>query len=151
MAASKMAKIMVIALTITALTLAATTFAAITVNQNVGSTGTITTTPNIGVYSDSACTQNLTSITWGSIAAGSSTTRTVYVKNTGTGTLTLSDPTISNWNPTGASPYITISWDKTGTQLTAGQSTTATVTITVSLSITGITNFSNTITIQGTG
>ncbi len=151
MASSKITKIMIVALTVAALTLAATTLAAITVNQNLGSTGTITTAPNIGVYSDSSCTQNLTSISWGSIAAGGSTTKTIYVKNTGTGTLTLSTPTVSGWTPSGASTYITLTWDKTGTQLTAGQSVTATLTLSVSSSITGITTFSNTITIQGTG
>jgi len=85
----------------------------------------------------------------GSLQAGGSTTQTIYVKNTGTGTLTLElSPT--NWTPVQASTYITISWDKQGTQLSAGQSTQATVTITVSSSITGITNFSNTISISGT-
>jgi hypothetical protein len=102
------------------------------------------------VYSDSACTTNMTSINWGSIAAGGTATQTVYVKNTGTGTMTLS-LTASNWSPSGASTYITISWNQQGTQLSAGGSVAATLTLTVSSSITGITSFSNTITISGTG
>ncbi len=108
-------------------------------------------TPAIGVYSDSACTQSLSTIDWGSIAAGSSTTKTIYLKDTGTGTLTLTGLTTSSWSPSAAGGYITITWDKTGTQLTAGQSTTATLTLTVLPTITGVTTFSNTITIQGTG
>jgi len=83
------------------------------------------------------------------MTAGDTVTNTIYIKNTGTGTLILG-LTISNWTPTEASTYITYSWDKQGNQLSAGQSTQATITITVSPSITGITDFSNTISITGT-
>jgi len=145
---TKTAKLIVIALTVTALTLAATTLAAINVNRDIISSGDVTTTPNINVYSDSACTQNLTTINWGTIEAGSSTNQTIYVKNTGTGTLTLSLAT-SNWNPTTASSYLTIDWNKTGTHLSAGQSTSAILTLTVASNTTGVTTFSNTITIRG--
>jgi archaellum component FlaG (FlaF/FlaG flagellin family) len=150
MAITKASKYLVIVLTVAAFALATLTLAAINVSQNVSSSGTITTSPNIGVYSDSACTTNMTSINWGSIAAGGTATQTVYVKNTGTGTMTLS-LTASNWSPSGASTYITISWNQQGTQLSAGGSVAATLTLTVSSSITGITSFSNTITISGTG
>jgi len=145
---TKTAKLIVIALTVTALTLAATTLAAINVNRDIISSGDVTTTPNINVYSDSACTQNLTTINWGTIEAGSSTNQTIYVKNTGTGTLTLSLAT-SNWIPVEASSYLTIDWNKTGTHLSAGQSTSAILTLTVASNTTGVTTFSNTITIRG--
>jgi len=124
--------------------------AAITVNKDVTSTGAITTSPNIGVYSDAACTTPISSVTWGSLTAGTSATQTVYVKNTGTGTMTLSLAT-SNWTPSAASTYLTVSWNKQGSTLTAGQSTTAILTLSVSASVTGITTFSNTITLSGTG
>jgi archaellum component FlaG (FlaF/FlaG flagellin family) len=150
MAITKASKYLVIVLTVAAFALATLTLAAINVSQNVSSSGTITTSPNIGVYSDSACTTNMTSINWGSVAAGGSATQIVYVKNTGTGSMTLS-LAVSNWIPSGASTYITISWNQQGTQLSAGQSVTATITLTVSSSITGITSFSNTIAISGTG
>jgi len=146
---TKIPKLSAIILTIIAVALTASTAAVLSVNQNVSSSGTITTTPNIGVYSDSACTTSMTSISWGSITAGGTATQTIYVKNTGTGTITLSLG-VSNWSPSGASSYITTSWNKDGTQLSAGQSVAATITLTVSSNITGITNFSNTITISGT-
>ncbi len=149
MASHKAQTMFIIVLTIFAFSLAASTLAVLTVNQNIGSSGTVTTSPNISVYSNSACTTNMTTISWGSITAGGSTTQTIYVKNTGTGTLTLGLSTTS-WTPAQASSYITVSWDKQGTQLSAGQSTQATVTITVSPSITNITNFSNTISISAT-
>jgi uncharacterized repeat protein (TIGR01451 family) len=150
MAITKASKYLVIVLTLAAFALATLTLAAINVSQNVSSSGTITTSPNIGVYSDSACTTNMTSINWGSVAAGGTATQTVYVKNTGTVSMTLS-LAVSNWIPSGASTYITISWNQQGTQLSAGQSVAATITLTVSSSITGITSFSNTIAISGTG
>jgi uncharacterized repeat protein (TIGR01451 family) len=173
MAIAKASKPLVIILTIVAFALATSTLGAIVVSQNVYSAGTITTptptptptpnptptptpsstpiaAPNVGVYSDSACTTNKTSITWASVAAGETATQTVYVKNTGTAPMTL-NLAVTNWTPSAASNYITITWNRQGTQLAAGQSIAATLTLTVSSSITGITNYSNTITISGTG
>jgi hypothetical protein len=150
MATLKTSKIFIIALTIAALALVGSTLAAITVSQNLTSTGTITTSPNLTVYSDSACTNTITSINWGSVAAGASPTQTVYLKNTGTGTMTL-NMTTSSWSPSGANNHITVTWNKEGNNLSAGQSTTAILTLTVSSSITGISSFSNTITLSGTG
>jgi hypothetical protein len=92
----------------------------------------------------------MTSMNWGSLAAGGTATQTVYVKNTGSAPMTLSLAT-SNWNPTVASSYITISWNQQGTQLAPEQAVAATLTLTVSPSITGITSYSDTITISGTG
>jgi hypothetical protein len=150
MAAIKTSKWIIVVLTVAAFSLVASTLAAITVNQDLTSSGTIATTPNIGVYSDAGCTSAITTITWGSIAAGASSTQTVYVKNTGTGSMTLNLAT-SNWSPAGASSYITLTWNRQGSALTSGQSVAATLTLAVSASITGISTFSNTITISGTG
>ena len=149
MTSHKIQKILTIILIAFAISLGASTLAVITVNQNLDASGTVTTSPNISVYSNSACTNTLTAISWGSITAGGSTTQTIYIKNTGTGTLTL-ELSITNWSPAQANTYITVSWDKQGTQLSSGQSTPAAITITASSSITGITNFSNTISISGT-
>jgi hypothetical protein len=116
----------------------------------LSSSGTITTSPNIGVYSNSGCTVNMTTVDWGVVAAGATYAQTVYVKNTGTGVMTLNLAT-SGWSPAGASAYISVTWNQQGTQLAAGQSIAAVITLTASSNITGITNFSNTITISGTG
>jgi archaellum component FlaG (FlaF/FlaG flagellin family) len=149
MAIAKASKLLIVVLTVTAFALAALTLGAITVTQNVSSSGVVTN-PNIGVYSDSSCTTSMISINWGSVAPGGTATQTVYVKNTGTGAMSLS-LAVSNWSPAGASTYITISWNKQGTQLSAGQSVAATLTLTASSSITDISSFSSTITISGTG
>ena len=148
-ASKKAPKIALIALIISALALGTTSVAVITVNQNVGSSGSITTSPNLGIYSDSACSQSMYSITWGAVSAGGTATQTIYIKNTGTGALTIS-MSASSWFPSSASNYLTITMDKQGTTLSAGQQTTAILTLTVSPSITGITTFSNTISFVGT-
>ena len=55
---------------------------AIVTTATVSSSGVISTA-NLGIYSDSACTQRITSINWGNLSPSSSVTRTVYIKNTG--------------------------------------------------------------------
>ncbi len=130
--------------------LAATTYAAITVNKNVSSSGSISVSANLGVYSDSGCTTPLTAISWGTLAPGQDTTRTIYIKNTGGGvslTLTMS---ASAWTPQGASNYMTITWKPTSATLAPGASTAATITLSVSSSIVDVTNFSVQISIIGT-
>jgi hypothetical protein len=120
-------------------------------NQTVPSNGSVLSTVNVGVYSDSSCTQNCTSINWGTLAPGSSTIRTVYVKNTGTLPMTLNMAT-TGWNPSNANGPITLSWNREGAVLNASQSISATLTLTVSSSISSsITTFSFNITITGTG
>ena len=119
-------------------------------SPNFTASAKITASPNIGVYSDSACTHKLTSIKWGSVAAGKTTTQNVYVKNTGTAAMTLSLAT-SSWNPSKASTYLTISWNQQGTKLSAGKSAAATIKLAVSSTIAGFTSFSSTIAFTGTG
>ena len=118
-------------------------------SKTVASTGTIATT-NIGVYSDSACTQSLTSINWGTISSGNSVTRTIYVKNLGATQVTLS-MSRENWAPANANGPITVTWNREDTTIAPNQVTTATLTLSVSSSISGITTFSVDIVITGAG
>jgi hypothetical protein len=138
-----------IAIIATAVFLTVTTAGLLSVNQNIPSSGTVTAV-NVGVYSNSACTQNLTSINWGTVSPGDSVTRTIYVKNTGNSQVTLS-MTKTNWNPTSANGPITVTWNRESTTLVADQVTTATLTLSVSESVSGITDFSVEIVITGTG
>jgi hypothetical protein len=117
-------------------------------SQTVQSSGTITAL-NVGVYLDSGCTQNCTSINWGSLAPGASGTRTVYVKNTGTVPMVLS-MTTGSWVPSNANTYISLSWNRNGRVLNAGESVGATLTLSASSSAGAITDFSFSITITGT-
>lgn len=117
-------------------------------SQTLQSSGTVTTV-NVGVYSDSGCTQNLTSINWGTIYPGNSTTSIIYVKNIGSLPVTLT-MTTGSWVPSNANTYISLSWNREGTVLTAGQSTTATLTLSATPDAANITSFSFNIIITGT-
>jgi hypothetical protein len=113
------------------------------------STGTVLAI-NVEVYWDIAGTQNVTSIDWGIPAPGDIVTRTVYVKNTGNNPMDVSLST-SGWNPAGAATYLTVTWDREGTLISAGNLIPAVITLDVSSGITGITDFSFNIVIEGTG
>jgi hypothetical protein len=140
----------VIILVLIAVALTFTTFAAITTSQSLSSSGEVTTSANLGVFSNSACTTSLSSINWGTLTAGGNITRTIYVKNTGSGlALTLSMET-SNWTPAGAEEPITLTWSQEGARLQPGQSVAATFTLSVSPTIADVTNFSVQINITGT-
>jgi hypothetical protein len=148
MAMRKISTGAILAIMVVGLVLAVTTAGLLSVSQSVPSSGTITTV-NVGVYSDSACNLPLTSIDWGTISPGNIVTRIIYVKNTGTAQITLS-MTKTDWNPPSADGPITLTWDKGGTTLNANQVATATLTLSVSSSISGITIFSVNIVITGT-
>jgi len=111
-------------------------------------TGKITLSPNIGLYSDIGCTNSLNSLSWGYLLPGGSSTQNVYIKNTGNEALTL-NLTISEWSPQEAGTFLTVTWNATETQLLPGQLTAALLTLTVSPMTSGIIIFSNDITITG--
>jgi hypothetical protein len=105
-------------------------------------------TVQIGVYNNSGCTNAVSNIAWGTLSPGGVGTQTVYVRNEGSVSVTL-NMTTSNWNPSTALSYMTLTWDKEGYVLTAGSVVSAVLTLTVSSSITGITTFSFNTTITG--
>jgi hypothetical protein len=126
----------------------AVTFAVLYRNYSFSSAGMVIGV-NVSVFADSACTQNLTAISWGSVYPGESVSRTVYVKNTGNVPITLSMAT-AGWNPAAANGPISIAWDREGVSLTSGQVVAAAITLSTSPSISGM-NFSVTIIITGSG
>ena len=140
----------IIAIAATGLFLTLLTSGLLLSSQTVPSNGTVLSTVNVGVYNDQACTQNCTSISWGTLAPGNSTIRTVYVKNTGTLPITLS-MSVTDWNPPEANGPIALSWNRQDAMLNASQWIDATLTLTILPSIdSSITNFSFNITITGT-
>jgi hypothetical protein len=114
--------------------------------SNVGSVKTI----GVGVYSDQACANPVTSINWGTIEPGSNVNKTVFIRNEGNAAATLSMAT-SNWNPPSASTYMTLSWNYGGQTLAVNEVKQVTFTLRVSSSVTGITSFSFDITIAANG
>jgi hypothetical protein len=126
------------------------TLGALTASHTVPNSGSVTVTAvGVGVYNNSACTNAISTINWGTITNGTAPTKVIYVENTGDTQETLS-MTTSSWNPSTAQSYITLSWNATGTSVSAGSHVAAVLTLTVLGSITGITSFSFNLTITGT-
>jgi hypothetical protein len=144
----KLSKAAIIAVALAAILLTVTTAAVLSANQTVPLSGTITAV-NLGVYSDSACTQTCTALNVGTLNPGGTATQTVYIKNTGTVPETLT-MTANNWNPTSASSSLTLTWNRQSTVLNAGESIQATLTLTVASSTGSLTTFSCSVIITGT-
>ena len=116
--------------------------------QTIGSSGAVTAV-NVGVYSNYQCTENCTSISWGTVSPGSTVTRTIYIKNIGNMPLTLSMSTAS-WSPSNADDYLTLTCNRQDTVLDSGEQTTATLTLTVDSDTGSLTDFSFNIIVTGT-
>jgi hypothetical protein len=138
----------VIALTIVGILLTVTTAALLSTNQTVPLNGTINAV-NLGVYSDSACTQTATALNVGALNSGGTATQTIYIKNTGNipETLTM---TANNWNPTNATSSLTLTWNQQNTVLNAGSSIQAILTLTAASNTGSLTTFSCSVTLTGT-
>jgi len=95
----------------------------------------------IGVYRDRSCSSKVSSIDWGTAEVGSVKTVTVYIRNEGNAAITLSINT-TNWSPSTASKYISLSWNYDGQPIDPNQVIQVTLTLSVSSSITGISSFS---------
>ena len=137
-----------IAVAVAAIMMLTSVFALLQSNRTVSNTGTIITV-NVGVYQDSGCTQVLSTIDWGNVAPGSSPSKTIYVKNTGGIPISL-NITVNTWNPSNAANYMTLTWNQESTVLNVGNSVATLLVLSISPSITGITNFSFNATITGT-
>jgi len=112
-------------------------------------TAGVVASANIQVCWESECTNNVSSISWGTIDPGRSKNVTVYVKNTGTVPLTLSFNT-TNWNPSAANAHISLSWGYDGSHVQPDQVLPVTLALVVSESAWGLTSFSFDIYITGT-
>ena len=105
-------------------------------------------TGDIGIYSDSACTQTLTSITWGTVSPGVSVYKTIYIKNLGNYGQKLSLST-TYLNPTTAKGAIALSWNMERARLAAGQVVAANLTLSVSSNAGGFAAFNVDLLITG--
>jgi hypothetical protein len=148
MTSLKTFKIAVPIIAVTTVLLTLTTLAALNASRDIDFNGSITTV-NVEVYYDAACTQTCSTINVGTLSPGSTFPQTVYVKNTGTVPLTLS-LTTNDWNPTAASTYLTLSWNRQNHVLNAGASCEATLTLSAAKNTGSLTTFGFSATITGT-
>ena len=159
--ASKRTSIIVVALVIVGIILLLITFAALTLSPHgsstdvvskssiVSSNGKVSTSASCGLFSNSACTTPISSINWGNLTAGETSNQTIYIKNISSGLSLTLNMTTNSWSPASANGPITITWNQEDTILSPGQSTAATLTISVSSSEVDITSFSVQILITG--
>jgi hypothetical protein len=124
------------------------TLGALVASHTISNSGSVTAV-GVNVYTDSACTNAVSTINWGALNPGDVKNYAMYVKNVGTVPVTLS-MTTGNWNPSSASSYLTLTWNKQNYVLPAGQVVQAMLTLTVSTSASIGTSFSFDITITGT-
>ena len=116
-------------------------------SQSISSGGTITSL-NVEIFNDIECTQVCNNINWGTLTPGDSITQTIYIKNSGNKPTVLSLIT-ENWNPTNASAYLNVSWDKENANLNPDQIILASLTLTSEVDIDSITDFDFDIIITG--
>lgn len=114
--------------------------------SNVGSLKTI----DIEAYWDENLTNRVNGINWGTLEPGDQKSFSIYLHNEGNSAVTLSMST-SNWNPSTAATYLTLSWNYNGQAIEADKNLQVTLTLSVSANITGITNFSFDTIVVGTG
>jgi hypothetical protein len=117
--------------------------------ETISSVGSLKTI-DIEAYWDENLTNRVTGINWGLLEPGDQKSFSIYLHNEGNSALTLSMST-SNWNPSAAATYLTLSWDYNGQTIEADKNLQVTLTLNVNASITGITNFSFDIIVVGTG
>ncbi|MDG6222365.1 MAG: hypothetical protein QCH99_03795 [Candidatus Bathyarchaeota archaeon] len=108
----------------------------------------IQTTTGIGVYSNQQCTTALTSLPWGTLTPGGSSSITFYVKNEGNTQTTLS-LVVDNWEPTAAGTYLGVNWDYNNAAISPDQAVAITLTLSVASNIQNVETFSFDITIIG--
>jgi hypothetical protein len=122
---------------------AAVTYAVLSAQGKIGSSGRIIA---LGVKVTAAgSNQDLTSIDWGDLTAGSTATRQITVINNGTVPISLS-MSAGEWVPLIAQQYLTITWNyASDTVLQPGASQTVTITINVNQYVTGVNTFTNNI------
>jgi hypothetical protein len=104
----------------------------------------------VNVYSDPACTVPLLGIDWGMMEPGQSKSFPAYIKNESNVPVIMS-MYADNWNPVNAKDFMTLGWSYDGSQIPVDSTLPVDFTLTISASISGITNFSFEIWVVGSG
>lgn len=96
--------------------LAGVVIGTILVQYRFSGSGRIVIPPELGVYSDSACTVHVASLDFGTFAPGENVSRSFFVRNEGSevGVLSLAS---QNWSPTVAKEYLVLSWNLEGQEI----------------------------------
>lgn len=104
----------------------------------------------VGVFKDVNFTASVTQIDWGVVGAGESKNFSAYIKNESNVPITLSMYSES-WSPVEASGFITTTWDCGGSLIPVDGFIPVTFTLHVDPAVSGITSFSFTVVVIGSG
>ena len=121
----------------------------LSVSKSLSSSGSVKAI-NVEVYWDIEGTQTVDNVDWGLPGPGDTVNRIMYVKNSGNAPMNLS-LTITSWTPAEAETHLIPSWNGEGISIDPDEVVMVTLTLEVSEAVTGITDFSFTITIEGSG
>ncbi len=105
-------------------------------------------TAGVCVFWEETCTNNVSSIDWGSLEVGATKEATVYISNDGGTPVTL-NMTTDNWSPALASYYIELSWNREDYVLKSGSVAKTVLTLAVARNVQGFTEFNFDIIISG--
>ena len=94
----------------------------------------------LGIYWDSNCSKNVTSLDWGVAEPGLTQNETIYIRNEGN-TPTILYLNTTDWNPPTASNYITLNWDYNEEAIQRNHVVQVTLILSISPNIEGITTF----------
>jgi len=109
-------------------------------NKTISSTGLVKAV-DIGIYWDSGLMNRVSSIDWGVLEPDSTKNVTVYIRNEGNAPVSLTMNT-SNWNPSNATTYISLTWNYLSQNISVSQTVQVTFTLMVTANIRGISSFS---------
>lgn len=105
---------------------------------------------NVEVYWDFEGTQTVDVVDWGLPGPGDTVNQSMFIKNSGNAPMNLSLTTAS-WTPAEAESYLYPSWNGEGLSIDPDEVVMVTLTLEVSEGVTGITHFSFTLIIEGSG
>ena len=140
----------IVLLTITTMAVAAVvlTYGILFGSRTINNQGNVNAI-GVGVYWETTCENEVSTIDWGYVEPGSSQNITIYIRNEGNIPMTL-NMTVDNWDPSAASTYMTMNWNQESSQVNGQAVLETLLTLSVSPSISDIFNFSFDITITGT-
>lgn len=95
----------------------------------------------VGIYWNNACTNITNSLNWGFIDPNSNNNLTIYVRNEVNSAVSLR-LNATNWIPSNASNYLSLNWNYSGQILKPNEAIPIKLTLTVSPTISDITDFS---------
>jgi len=138
------------AITLVGLTLLATLVYGVSQHTVRFPTTAVMKSINVGVFWNKEATQTVVSIDWGVIEPGQVVSKTVYIQNQAN-VPTFFTLSTEQWNPPEAATYISLNWNYTGKLVAISEIVPVALTLSVSPSISSITNFSFMIVITAIG